>query len=103
MKTKHTPGPWYAEKIVDRAEFNIFPAGGTYAIVTVKPPEFDALHSHAKAIEANACLIAAAPELLAALRALLEDAIDLGIYEGNMSGSAVAARNAIDKATGGAA
>ena len=52
--------------------------------------------------EADARLIAAAPELLIALRDLLEDAIALGICESNMSGSAVAARAAIAKATGGA-
>lgn len=52
---------------------------------------------------ANARLIAAAPDLLIALRALLEDAIELGIYELKNNGSAVAAQNAIYKATGGAA
>ena len=61
-------------------------------------------HSIAVAINENdARLIAAAPELLIALRDLLEDAIALGICESNMSGSAVAARAAIAKATGGAA
>jgi hypothetical protein len=53
--------------------------------------------------ETDARLIAAAPELLIALRDLLEDAIALGIWESNMSGSAVAARAAIARATGGAA
>jgi hypothetical protein len=58
---------------------------------------------HNAMVQREERLAKAAPELLAALRALLEDAIELGIYEGNMSGSAVAARNAINKATGGAA
>ena len=53
--------------------------------------------------QANGRLIVAAPELLIALRDLLDDAIALGICESNMSGSAVAARAAIARATGGAA
>lgn len=48
----------------------------------------------------DARVLAAAPDLLVALRDLLDDAIELGICESNMSGSAVAARAAIAKATG---
>lgn len=48
----------------------------------------------------DARLLAAAPDLLVALCDLLEDAVALGICESNMSGSAVAARAAISKATG---
>lgn len=56
--------------------------------------------NHEAAVRREERLANAAPELLIALRALLQDAIELGIYEGNLNGSAVAARNAIDRATG---
>ena len=79
----------------------------TYQHITIKriPVALDLAMSdtHNAAVQREERLAHAAPELLVALRALLQDAIELGIYEGNMNGSAVAARNAIDKATGGAA
>jgi hypothetical protein len=45
-------------------------------------------------------VIAAAPDLLAALRNLLADATALGIDDSPFSGVAIEARNAIAKATG---
>ena len=48
--------------------------------------------------EANARLIAAAPDLLAALEALLDDALELGLADSPLSGSAIEARTAITKA-----
>jgi len=101
--TKHTPGHWtvcdntsqmFGQLTVDSER-----DGAVAVCFTASSDE----HNAPLECFANARLIAAAPELLIALRALLQDAIELGIYEGNMSGSAVAARNAIDKATGGAA
>ena len=50
--------------------------------------------------EANARLIASAPDLLAALNDLLADAVRLGITDSEYSGSAIAARAAIAKAEG---
>ena len=47
-------------------------------------------------------LVAAAPDLLAALEGLLEDALALGLGSSDMSGSAIAARDAIAKAKGDA-
>ncbi len=49
---------------------------------------------------ANARLIAAAPDLLAALEGLLSDAIELGLADSEYSGSAIEARAAIAKAKG---
>ena len=51
-------------------------------------------------IIANARLIAAAPDLLAALEALLDDALELGLADSSLSGSAIEARTAINKAKG---
>lgn len=65
MHTKHTPGPWYADKIEDRNAYNIFKHGGTSALLTVSGIGFEVQH--------DARLIAAAPELLAALQHALKD------------------------------
>lgn len=45
-------------------------------------------------------LVAAAPDLLAALEALLADALALGLADSHLSGSAIEARAAITKAKG---
>jgi hypothetical protein len=42
----------------------------------------------------------AAPDLLAALEALLDDALELGLADSSLSGSAIEARTAINKAKG---
>ena len=42
----------------------------------------------------------AAPDLLAALEALLDDALALGLADSSLSGSAIEARTAINKAKG---
>jgi hypothetical protein len=86
MSRSHTPAPWHNGwgKIVDSE-------GKAICMVTYRKNGY------------NDLLLAAAPDLLVALRDLLEDAVALGICESNMSGSAVAARAAIAKATGGAA
>jgi hypothetical protein len=66
-----TPGPWFADKLQDRNAFNVFPAGATLALLQVAGPIHDGAHPYALATEANARLIAAAPELLEALRDLV--------------------------------
>ena len=94
MNTQHTPGPWYwSDNVPDfpKTHCIIVDADG-FTIAEPSPMS-----------ETDARLIAAAPDLLIALRDLLEDAVALGICESNMSGSAVAARAAIARATGGAA
>jgi hypothetical protein len=48
----------------------------------------------------EAHLVAAAPDLLAALEALLDDALALGLADSPLSGSAIEARTAINKAKG---
>ena len=101
MSAKHTPGPWFVDKVEDRNAFNIFPVGATHALLAVKGPEFDGAHSYALAAKANAILIAAAPELLEALRGLvasLSDADDEGLIE--HASQMEAARAAIAKAVG---
>lgn len=69
-KVKHTPGPWHIDslgKVRCAAEggkgFICDPGDGRYA---GSIPRIDAI------CDANACLIAAAPELLAALTELVE-------------------------------
>ena len=48
----------------------------------------------------EARLVAAAPDLLAALETLLDDALALGLADSPLSGSAIEARTAINKAKG---
>ncbi|WP_448208186.1 hypothetical protein [Azospirillum sp. sgz302134] len=67
MKTKHTPGPWWIDPKA--------PGGGN--IQSAKGPVADArffgnTSAEAMADHANARLIAAAPELLEALKGLVE-------------------------------
>jgi hypothetical protein len=83
----HTPGPWQVRD--NRVEFGS--DGYTVAVVTKGCPEF----------EGNARLIAAAPELLAALERLLGIAWSVGSLAWD---DAVAqARLALARAKGGAA
>ena len=117
---QHTPGPWVGmvngkfdsdhdwcaedTKALSSESAPIWANGKVIALV-VHSQEAFSLDAH-PSITANAALIAAAPELLAALRVLLRDveAVDavadyglelqVGIYQ---------AHKAIDKATGGAA
>lgn len=62
--SKHTPGPWYADKLQDRNAYNIFQYGGTSALLTIGGIGSD--------VEANARLIAAAPDMLNALKLIVE-------------------------------
>lgn len=64
-KTQHTPGPWRVRK----------DGSGRLARVSDETHEFDcvvtpSLHRDAELMEANARLIAAAPELLSALKTI---------------------------------
>ena len=94
-QAKHTPGPWFSDvdgfgsNRVGAFGFDTF--DGTHTLAQVRSPEgvsFDAA-------KANARLIAAAPDLLTSLRALL----DLHIAHHNLPAHAKA-RAAIAKATG---
>jgi hypothetical protein len=94
MNTEHTPGPWTLE-ISDVPQTNkpfcgICGADGAGIVyATLRAPG---------ELIANARLIAAAPDLLAALVELLNSALDLGL--GDLSRAATKAANAIAKATG---
>lgn len=66
MSAKHTPGPWYSEMNVD-GEIN------TWAFDDPGSPRIGVAKAYKnKNAEANARLIAAAPDLLAALERVLE-------------------------------
>ena len=90
MKAKHTPGPWTtgrAINAVDMGKFSfICPFGANSADQVAE-------------IKANACLISSAPDLLAALEAIIKM---IGPYagQGRMDAEIAAARSAIAKARG---
>lgn len=65
MQTKHTPGPWSMEK---RVRSNFHQSG--YRIWN---PELTEIIAAAENNEANARLIAAAPDLLAALEQIADE------------------------------
>ena len=88
--TQHTPGPWLAGQTITAADPDRAP--GSYERITIASRVNNM---------ANARLIAAAPELLAALIGLLEQA-DLGEVDAETAPLVEAARAAIAKATGGA-
>ena len=87
MTTQHTPGPWTTSSLPNGTEWTVsIDDGDMLADLTGCPNE-----------QANARLIAAAPDLLAALQ-IAEDALDM--YSGGQSSDLAAIRIAIDKATG---
>jgi len=92
----HTPRPWKV-----RARFDVVQDLGIYGgyFVGSTRGNSDALPANVRAQdEANARLIAAAPDLLAALNDLL---YELPRYSGGLQAERiVAARDAIEKATG---
>ncbi len=70
MSTQHTPGPWTIADDLDRIEcIGIY--GGTQLVAEIRDPETIKLDERAveeAMMRSNAHLIAAAPELLEALR-----------------------------------
>jgi hypothetical protein len=89
MSAKHTPGPW---EVGDAPDDRVAVHGGTVCVAVVGDKGF-------AAVEADAYLIAAAPELLAALEGLLADPyLSHSINNDRMA----PARAAIAKAKGGA-
>jgi len=94
MKLKHTPGPWFARPAIRSGEFNVTAQSGGFApLAKVKGDKRstldDALH--------NARLMAAAPDLLAALLAMLEHCPDLE-KNGEIVHAVKLARAAIERA-----
>lgn len=89
MKNTHTPGPWAFDPETSR----VFDADLWY--VAEIDPEY------ASGTEANARLIAAAPDLLAALVRIASEGLDLRTLNAyDAHGFANIARAAIAKATG---
>jgi hypothetical protein len=72
MTTTHTPGPWHASKLEDRSAFNIFMPGYCSAGASVHHCSNATDCMGSLVVEANARLIAAAPDLLAALQAVAD-------------------------------
>lgn len=66
MSAQHTPGPWEAQKWHCHAATSVRAGSVTIA-------ECSGLGRLSKDCEADACLIAAAPDLLEALKAVLKD------------------------------
>ena len=94
MKLKFTPGPWFARPAIRSGEFNVTAQSGGFApLAKVKGDKrgtiADALH--------NARLMAAAPDLLAALLAMLEHCPDLE-KTGEIIHAVKLARAAIERA-----
>ena len=93
--SKHTPGPWscHHDEVDDFSSVEITPkTGPSRWVCDLNQP------NHV----ANARLIAAAPELLSALRELLTLGQQESIEDGELEAAQRAAVAAIRKATGGA-
>lgn len=94
MKLKFTPGPWFARPAIRSGEFNITAQSGGFApLAKVKGDKrgtiADALH--------NARLMAAAPDLFAALLAMIEHCPDLEKND-QIVNAVKLARDAIERA-----
>jgi hypothetical protein len=90
MQTSHAPGQWAVKNL---SVYTDYGAGHRHKVADTRQPLFTR-----ECQEANARLIAAAPDLLAALQAIMgdPDAVDHILHL-----DAVAADAAIAKATGG--
>jgi hypothetical protein len=103
MKTQHTPGPWAVrDHWADEGAFEVYPTrGGEPKIgqwsALAEVPEYGP--NDAPEAEANARLIAAAPDLLEALELMLEN-LDAMYVVSPASSAHKKARAAIAKATG---
>lgn len=94
MTTQHTPGPWTTDGAARTGDLDVISPAGRITLIDC---EFS--DESEDVLTANARLISAAPELLAALR-IAEDALDM--YSGGQSSDLAAIRAAIDKAMGAA-
>jgi hypothetical protein len=96
MKMQHTPGPWVASPAI-RSGFTIDAKCDPWMIVTTSDEEgrYGSIET-----EANARLIAAAPDLLEALQALANMAESFPSELHKDHPDVIAARAAIAKATG---
>lgn len=93
----HTPGPWKANTLPDGSHHIVADHWGASVAVTMYP------ETGSEGREANARLIAAAPNLLHALRLMLREHDALQMADGKTEDrwpAAATARNAIFQATG---
>lgn len=104
-EAKHTPGPWAYVPMLTASENHkgyfvraANPARGFWALATVQPGDTDGALGLA-----NARLIAAAPDLLAALVVLVEEKADYMRRNPEREHAIKMARAAIAMATGGTA
>lgn len=100
MSTKHTPGPWFITGSMTRYVEAKIDGGLIQEVAAIGPTNADGGYGEQQ--QANAQLIVAAPDLLAALEELadLVDDIVWGNYKPD-SFTTQPARAAIAKATGG--
>lgn len=101
MNTKHTPGPWRVSKSVAGYTAIYHGEAGNMiaALGASHGTDESASLSHMGNAKANAALIAAAPDLLAALRGLLHEAESFRLHERGRAGLHMdRARAAIAKA-----
>ena len=103
--SKHTPGPWRilpeeCDKPYIRVRGTVL--GARYKVANVITPSYEGVHEReAEETRANARLIAAAPELLEALKLMVERFADSAGYFGDFKSDAVKnAEAAIAKAEG---
>jgi hypothetical protein len=91
-QTKHTPGPWHVGRYTPNAtEITILTKDGAPVTPTWGPQFYKGTGIGSERYKATAALIAAAPDLLAALQAL---------QRSNSAANWIKAREAIAKATG---
>ena len=99
MSAQHTPGPWKLDGAANTNDLDIIAPTGRITMLDCEISEVSE-----DVLTANARLIAAAPELLAALRAAEEWAEHIEDDESRVPVDVrLAMRAAIAKATGGAA
>ena len=106
MEAKHTPGPWY---VLTQPRYNglsiRFKTGDSdrpIVPIAIVNGRYSGNHPYGSS-DANARLIAAAPELLYALQAVLDDVQDIDNDSCLSVGVGRQVRAAIAKATGGEA
>ena len=105
---RYTPGPWYAFARLNTQTFAVFGPENDPRKPVVEWPGFDATITElgAKQVEANAHLIASAPELLEALEEALNAMIGCSVPAGGIDdrqaiiSAQKSARAAIAKARG---
>ena len=86
----HTPGPWTIEKYTGHPHIEIWTNNN-------RPQRIAYMQDHLPEVEADAQLIASAPELLAALEATLIPLMRLGDFIGNTDSGGASGLGAFDR------